>query len=142
MPSDVNLLRMEWRRRLGIGRFITDSVLLAHRSDDLSFVMATRFPGLSVRSANATGQATFKSGRGCPVSVYLDDMLIQPGALPGGRQPVWDLFPISGPTDLAGIEYYQDGAVPPQYRRLADMNAPNKAKMPCMAVVLLWSRWR
>ena len=143
MPSDVNLLRMEWRRQLGIGRFIADSVLLAHRSDDIPFLVQTRLPGLSARSSTLGSMVHFASRRGCPVSVYLDDLLITPAVLPNDPgTPYWDIFPISGPADLAGIEYYQDGAVPPQYRRLAQMGGVNKASMPCMAVVLLWSRWR
>jgi hypothetical protein len=138
---DLPLFLMERRRQMGIGRFITDSVLLAHRSDDLPTMLATRLPGLQA-STGFSNLVKFKSRRDCPVAVYLDDIRVTAQRDPYSRDSLYDLFPIVGPADLAGVEYYQDGAVPPQYRRFETSAALGRPALPCLAVVLLWSRWR
>jgi len=142
LPMDLPLFLFERRRQMGIGRFITDSVLLAHRSDDLSTMLASRLPGLEAR-IGFSNLVKFKSRRGCPVSVYLDDVRVPTQADPYSRgDTLYDLFPIVGPADLAGVEYYQNGTVPPQYRSLQTMRGVGQATLPCIAVILLWSRWK
>jgi hypothetical protein len=62
---DLPLFLMARRRQMGIGRFITDSVLLAHRSDALSFVLQQRLPGLNVYQGVGITSLVFSSGRNC-----------------------------------------------------------------------------
>ncbi|HYD52635.1 MAG TPA: carboxypeptidase regulatory-like domain-containing protein [Gemmatimonadaceae bacterium] len=124
----------ETRRRMGIGRFLTDTVLAKEKEHlKLPFVLANNLPGLvAVPDAARMGRyilvsrraaiVTSFSGRGsgglCGVDVYLD-----------GTQYRDDLDGID-PRTLGAVEHYAMTAAPPQYRRSTGS----------CHVVLLWTR--
>ena len=142
------LQEFDWRRRIGVGRYLTDRQLDSVASRDFQTVMTERFPGLQVISIG-TGRRILASTRGgcggdpsrlvnqyggkgssgggsgcqnsapCPVIVYLD----------GADQGEADLD-ILRTWDLAGIEYYSGSQVPVQYR----------ISGASCGVMLLWSR--
>jgi hypothetical protein len=121
----------EWRRRLGIGRFITDSVFQSEGTNDLATVLATRLLGLIIR--RGPGDRLMFSSSSCGrVEVYLDNVLVwpDPSELIRGAQRMRDTdFPHLAPRDLAGAEFYRAYSAPPQYR------PPGRG----CAVLLLWS---
>lgn len=149
-PS-IRMAEFESRRRMGIGRFLTDSVLRDDRSQSLQWVLATRFPGIkvvenSIESMQPSGLAADMS---CPVLIYIDgfqvtDVHRQPMKPPkqaGGRgglvatgvdQAPRALFPLDNirPDSLAGAEMYSRTTAPVQYKPLG-----NYCK-----VILLWTR--
>ena len=117
-PTSPYFAGFDARRRMGLGRFITDSMFEAERSNDLAVVLNTRLLGLQVRH-DAAGRLTFGSNSCMRVDVYVDDL----------RDSTRDFLPVS-PRELAGAEWYRSNAAPPQYRR------PGGAE----CVLLLWRR--
>lgn len=119
------------RRKIGVGRFLSDSVLTKEGHREMSLVLSMRFPGL--RAAWDNNEHRYKlmstrhqagSGGGsvnmsCPVDIYLDGMFFG-SALDG-------LYP----SDLEGVEYYPMTSAPPRYRRTTGS----------CSVLLLWSRY-
>jgi hypothetical protein len=45
----LGMREFEARRKLGIGRFLTDSILKEDRSQSMQWVLAMRIPGIKVR---------------------------------------------------------------------------------------------
>lgn len=131
--TDVNYTRYEWRRQMGIGRFIADSIFVAERHKELGTVLSTRLPGLVV-NRDLTNHLTFGSNSCGAVDVYVDDVLVYPdpstrNALARLRSRESDFPPLS-PIDLAGAEFYKGYSAPPQYR----------PRGRGCAVLLLWTR--
>jgi len=115
------------RMKMGIGRYVTDSVF--DREPDRSFaqIAALRFPGL-VLLTNAMGIEYLASVRSacskvvcarCAPQVMLDDAPLR-----------IDDFDLIRTWDLAGMEYYSGETMPVQYRR---------AGSEC-GLLLLWSK--
>lgn len=127
-PAPARLQEFVTRRRLGIGRFLTDSVLEKEGSRSLVLVLSMRFPGVRavpdpytathyhLVSTRGTGRL---GGLGCAVDVYLDGFLYM--------DDVDALYP----TEIAGVEFYTETTAPPQYRR---------GTGSCQ-VVLIWSKF-
>ena len=136
------------RRRMGIGHFLTDSILAKEADHDLAHALSIHLPSIRVERAKEPGHWTIvgmgttgimsKQGRGlspdsqalglCPVDIYLDGVFQSGDDANGGmaRQ-----LPEIMPRDVAGIELYNKGEAPPAYRRLG-----NACK-----VLLIWSRF-
>jgi hypothetical protein len=119
---------MEIRKRMGIGRFLTDVELDKDRDRDFPLVLTTRFPGLKTL-LDQSGNRVLASTRDqlgmtgvapCFVTVYLDGINLARGDMELVR--TWD---------LAAVEFYTMEQVPARYR----MNAYG------CGVVLLWSKW-
>jgi hypothetical protein len=90
----------EMRQRMGIGRFLTDSVLKAEKRTPIAQVMARRFPGFRVLgNDNGVG----KDNCGVP-DLYVD-----------GNKSVADLSIVTA-EDVAGVEFYTRASAPVQYR--------------------------
>jgi hypothetical protein len=122
----TRLKDFEIRRRTGLGRFVTDSVLEKEASRPLSLLISTRFPGIRVSSASPSGLSSMRFStaisRGanyCNIDVYLDDM------------PFREHIDAIRPWEVAGVEFYTMETAPPQYRR---------GTGSCQ-VILLWSKW-
>lgn len=120
----------ESRRRMGIGRFLTDSMLMADSTLPLADIIERHFPGLrSVAAGRTVGRLL--GGTVCALDVYID----------GARTStsMYSLGHASDATDLrfffggsvAGVEYYTDVSAPVQYRHQS---------MPC-GVLLIWLRY-
>lgn len=119
------------RRKVGIGRFLSDSVLAREGHREMSLVLSQRFPGLRAAWDNNEHRYKLMSTRhqpgsvggqvnmSCPVDVYVDGVFWG-GALEG-------LYP----SDLEGVEYYPMTSAPPQYRRTTGS----------CSVLLVWSRF-
>jgi carboxypeptidase family protein len=96
----------EVRRRMGIGRFLTDSILVKEPNTPIAEVMSRRFPGLRVVGYDRT-VASMSCGH---IDVYID------GDKTSWLSPdVTDLSSLVG-DDVAGVEYYARGSAPVQYR--------------------------
>jgi hypothetical protein len=119
---------VEARKRQGIGRFLGDEELNHDRDRDFQVSMSARFPGLKTlidkeghRVLASSRDAYGLSGIGpCPITIYLDDMLLESGDQDMIR--TWD---------LAAVEWYTGTQVPVRYRTHA---------YGC-GVMLLWSKW-
>jgi hypothetical protein len=113
----------ENRRRMGLGRFMTDSALRDERTHDLRYVLTTRFPGITT---TPHGERLVGMD-GCNILMYLDGykLAMKP-------KDAIDLHLIRT-NDLAGIEVYSLASAPVQYR-------PTTDGFYCK-VILLWSRW-
>ena len=129
MPA-ANLQEFNRRKRMGIGRFVEDTVFEKHRLEELVPLLPTLFagvratpdpemPGRYLLKSSRAGNSIRTAKRGCNVDVYLD-----------GFQVTRDLDLLK-PTDIAGAELYSMGSAPAQYRR------PSGG----CHVLLLWSRW-
>lgn len=131
----------EMRRAMGIGRFLTDSVLQKERTQPIASIMSRHFPGVysafmdrSVlrRNCDTRGAAPPRDGR---PDVYIDGVRYGLTEPPGGSRSsvppadALDLRFING-DDVAGVEYYTELSAPAQYRRPG---------MVC-GVVLIWLR--
>jgi hypothetical protein len=100
------------RLRMGIGRFLTDSVLAKEKNRDLALVLSMRFPGVRAQWCDSCHSYTLVSTRGsggllssaCGVDVYLDGLRL------GGDAMAMD------PGDLAGAELYSMASAPARYR--------------------------
>ena len=119
---------LEVRKRMGIGRFLTDTQLDKDRDRDFPLVLTTRFPGLKTL-LDSSGNRVLASTRDklgmtgvapCWVTVYLDGMELPRNDMEMVR--TWD---------LAAVEFYTMEQVPVRYRTRA---------YDC-GVVLLWSKW-
>lgn len=125
--ASLRLQAFENRKRMGIGRFVTDSVL--ERDPDRSFaeVAATHFPGLILQTdhfgvpyiMSMRPQCSAMGCGRCAPRVMLDDT-------PLSR----DAFDLIRTWDLAGMEYYSGNTMPVQYRI---------AGSDC-GLLLLWSK--
>lgn len=119
----TRLKDFEIRRRTGLGRFVTDSVLEKESSRPLSLLLSMRFPGIRAsggRLQSMRFSTTISRGAGnCGVDVYLDNMLYL------------DDIDAIRPWEVAGIEFYTMETAPVQFRR---------GTGSCQ-VVLLWSKW-
>jgi hypothetical protein len=132
-----HLDEFEARRRQGIGRFITDSVLAAEHAKSLQLLLVSHVPGLkvvgwgvkSMEPALNMGRGSRRSlrsgGEGCPVAIYVD-----------GFEVVDDVFDVVNldplhTEEVAGIEVYSRSTAPVQYRPMG-----NYCK-----VILLWMKW-
>ncbi len=129
----ARLAEFEQRRRMGIGRFLTDSALEREGNRSVALVLSMRFPGIrAAPDPDSPGHYALQSTRVntllphdaskfsavCKVDVYLDGIL-------------YNEYDSLFPTDLAGVEFYTMGTAPPQYRR---------GTGACQ-VMLLWSKW-
>ena len=119
---------VESRKRMGIGRFLSDVDLERDRDRDFQLMLSTRIPGLKTVTDNE-GHRVLASTRDnvgmggvapCYTTVYLDDMLLERADADMIR--TWD---------LAAVEYYDGLQVPARYRTRA---------YGC-GVLLLWSKW-
>lgn len=135
--ATVALLKLrdfEMRRGMGIGRFLTDSVLLQEHTEPVASIMARHFPGL-YSVGFGQGMRRWRNGVTCRPDVYIDGTRYGPATPPGGarspiRQPdALDLRFVNG-GDVAGVEYYTEASAPAQYRRPG---------MDC-GVILIWLR--
>ena len=124
------LREFEARRHMGIGRFVTDSVLEREGNRSLALVLSMRFPGIrAVQDLSSPNHYKLQSmrfgttiSRGaqfCSVDVYLDGMLY-----------LEDIDALH-PSEVAGVEFYSMESAPPQYRR---------GTGSCQ-VVLIWSKF-
>jgi hypothetical protein len=137
------LKEFDARRKLGIGRFFTDSVLTAHREQGLRMFLSSRVPGLVVWGNGVLARRGFKDLKAykelCAVLFHIDGHVFTPppaGAVHDGRlQTVRDTQTVDldefRMEDFAAIEVYMRAEAPPQYRPLGDY----------CTVVLLWSKW-
>ncbi len=129
----ARLQEFEMRRHMGIGRFLTDSVLEKEGDQSLAVALSMRFPGIhavpdktiatnyhlvSMR-ANTSSQKAGGFQLDCAVDVYLDGFLY------------YDDIDAISPREIAGIEFYAMGTAPPQYRR---------GTGSCQ-VMLIWSKY-
>ena len=138
LSGTLRLHDFELRRRMGIGRFLTDSALARQASQPIATIMAGHFPGVysawmdrGVMRRNCdTRLSPPRDGR---PDVYVDGVrlgLTQSNV--GSIVPpsdALDLRFIDG-ADVAGIEYYTEASAPAQYRRPG---------MVC-GVILIWLR--
>ena len=108
------------RERMGIGHFITDSVLASAHALPLSIVLASHVPGLrAIGSQVVSSEGDTRGGASCPVLTYVDGIRLNISI---------DAFHAD---DIAGIEVYSRAAAPVQYRPTGDY----------CTVVALWTRW-
>jgi len=146
----------ESRRKMGIGRFMTDSALRDDRSQSMQWVLASRFPGIQVRDhgIEAMEPSGFVGDMSCPVLIYVDGIKVSDVSrekaiqasiqrLAGGgggkgtlvpqpETPHREIFPLDNlrPDSLAGVEVYSRTTAPVQYKPLGTY----------CKVVLLWTR--
>ena len=117
----LKLQDFEMRRHMGIGRFLTDSVLQKERTQPIASIMARHFPGL-FSSGFDQRIGRMHGGLPCWPEVYVDGFRYSGDAL--------DLRFIDG-MDAAGVEYYTETSAPVQYRHLG---------MAC-GVILIWLKY-
>jgi hypothetical protein len=130
-PSGDNprIAEFDERRKIGLGRFLTQAELEKAEGRKMIDVLTSRFPGLrSVRLRNTRALA---SGRGvngprstvCFVRIVFDGVL---GANLVGLDEM-------DPSTIAAVEYYTPTNLPPQFNF--------EGNNPCGTLVL-WSRWK
>ena len=117
----LKLQDFEMRRRMGIGRFLTDSVLQKEATQPIASIMARHLPGLYSLGFDR-GIGRMHMGSRCRLEVYIDGVRYSGDAL--------DLRFIDG-VDVAGVEYYTETNAPVQYRHLG---------MAC-GVILIWLKY-
>src|SRR5512146_1043821 len=117
----LKLQECEMRRRMGIGRFLTDSVLQKEATQPIASIMARHLPGLYSLGFDQ-GIGRIHMGSRCRLEVYIDGVRHSGDAL--------DLRFIDG-VDVAGVEYYTATSAPVQYRHLG---------MTC-GVILIWLKY-
>jgi hypothetical protein len=116
---------------MGIGRFVTDSVLVSETTRQITDIMATHLPGIVVAGdGRAVARRVCVSPTGAPIHnarwpVYIDGVRASPRTSPDPT----DLRAISG-RDVAGVELYDAENAPVQYRELG---------LSC-GVLLIWLR--
>lgn len=123
----LRLQNFEMRRRMGIGRFLTDSVLLKERTQPIASIMARHFPGLFTVGFSQGIWRRWKGDVPCRPDTYVDG--VRYGPVRGKDDPL-DLRFIDG-EDVAGVEYYTEVSAPAQYRRPG---------MIC-GVILIWLKY-
>jgi hypothetical protein len=124
----LKLQDFEMRRHMGIGRFLTDSVLQREATQPIASIIARHVPGMyatmfdrSVLRRNCLTWGPLPPRDAAP-DVYIDDVLHRGDAL--------DLRFIDG-MDVSGVEYYTAASAPARYRRLG---------MSC-GVILIWLKY-
>jgi hypothetical protein len=129
----ARLQEFETRRHMGIGRFLTDSVLEKEGNLSLAVALSMRLPGIrAVPDTDIASHSRLVSTRinattpkragfqlNCAVDVYLDGFLY------------YDDIDAISPREIAGIEFYTIGSAPAQYRR---------GTGSCQ-VMLIWSKY-
>jgi hypothetical protein len=126
----ARLQEFEMRRHMGIGRFLTDSVLEKEGDQSLAVALSMRFPGIRAvpdspiathyKLVSMRQSTAISRGNGmCAVDVYLDGFLYR------------DDIDALSPREIAGIEFYAMGSAPPEYRR---------GTGSCQ-VMLIWSKY-
>jgi hypothetical protein len=128
--SSHNLLMgdFEVRRRMGIGRFLTDSVLRADSTQALATILERRILGL--RSV-ADGRVVRRLSCDGLIDVYIDGNRVSTSTYSLHAAPnETDLRFLYG-ADVAGVEFYTDVNAPVQYRHQS---------MAC-GVLLIWLRY-
>jgi hypothetical protein len=147
----------ETRRKLGIGRFLTESQLAKDANQEFALVAMTRFPGVRVVNDMSTGRLRIAStrgncGAGAPKPSESPPALRQNrlggGGGGGGGSSCFSARPcfvkmylddmqlgdteydIVRTWDLAGVEYYTGASMPAQYR----------VSGSACGVLLLWSK--
>lgn len=133
--SNLHMSEFEARRRMGIGRFLTDSMLRADSTQPLASIIERHVPGLySVDD----GRRVARRNTGSPqrrdclgFDVYVDGTRVSNSTYSLHPAPdETDLRFITG-ADVAGVEYYTDVSAPVQYRHQT---------MAC-GVLLIWLRY-
>jgi hypothetical protein len=137
------LQQFEDRRARGEGHFIAEDVFRANDERNLTSVLLSRVPGISMVPAARGGGAFLVSTRkacsgaqllGCKpcfVSIFLDGALLYDASTSNGTPPP-DATRFRN-AELAGAEYYGDGAsAPAQF---------NRTSSGC-GTLLLWTRER
>jgi hypothetical protein len=125
------------RQKLGLGVFMTDSVLHINRASYLSEVLR-RVPGVRltrgspeltpIYAYNARGSTGISRAGLCLFDVYLDGALVAGHSLPPGSGRSLNDFPL---TSVAAIEVYSGPAdVPIEYRNSTS----------ACGVILIWSQ--
>ena len=126
-----NLNGFEERRRAGFGHFISDSALRALEGETMSAVLA-RLPGATLQNGHLISTRVptkgpvlggHVAGLHCPVSVYLDGVLLTPP--PDFSKQSTDTY--------AGVEFYASNTTAPVW-----ISASNSQ----CGVLLLWTRER
>ena len=121
------------RKRMGIGRFVDDTVFEKHALRNIVLLLPQLLPGIRAQPLPPPGSYVLRStragnsimgGPGCAVDVYLDGFLLNTD------REATDLEAIH-PSEIAGAELYPMAAAPPQFRR----------QTGGCHVLLLWSRW-
>ncbi len=136
--DNPRIAEFEERRKMGIGRFVTQEELAKSEGRKMIDVIMGRIPGLR-HVSDARGRRTLVSGRGatrfslapCKVRIVMDGV---PGV-------VVDNIPMAGgleldaidPSTIAAMEYYTPATLPPQFNF--------EGNNPC-GTLLLWSRWK
>ncbi len=129
----------ESRLRQGKGHYITGAQLDSAPNRELSDVVAARLPGLRIQTApgaeqkvySMRGTTSFGSTKGCEALVFLDGVHLLDGDVSFIR-----------PGDLAGVEYYTESEIPPQYRIARSLPSkifPDEGDPGC-GVMLLWTK--
>lgn len=114
----------EARRRMGIGRFLTDSILQADSTKQLATIIERHLLGF--RSLG-DGRTVSRFNCGVP-DVYIDGArMFSRGLRPGPDETDLRLF---NGRDVAGVEFYTKTEAPVQYRRLSQ----------ACGVLLIWTR--
>jgi hypothetical protein len=122
----------EERRKMGMGRFITEAEL--RKSDSRSFTNVVRQSGAAVSCTRRSPIQCFvvnarSGGSGCALDVYLDGVALPPGTLGFDDR---DLEKIRI-DQIGAVEIYAStAAIPVEY---------NRTSKGC-GVMLLWSRFR
>jgi len=122
----------EMRRRMGIGRFITDSMLRADSTQPLANILEKRVIGLQ---SVADGRTVHRKNCG-QLDVYIDGTRVSTSVY--RLRASTPTIPLPDDTDLrvlyggdvAGVEYYTDVDAPVQFRHQT---------MSC-GVLLIWLR--
>jgi hypothetical protein len=137
---NLRMGEFEARRRMGIGRFLTDSILRADSTQPLAIILERRIPGLvSVNQGRTVARRTpgFDRRDCSGFDVYIDGERASTPAYSlsklASRIPApdeTDLRFFAG-RDVAGVEYYTDVEAPAQYRHQT---------MAC-GVLLIWLRY-
>ncbi|MGH7619921.1 MAG: hypothetical protein ACREPM_22130 [Gemmatimonadaceae bacterium] len=121
--------QFENRRRLGIGKFITDSILQADSTHQLTNILEQHIPQLySIDDGRRMAVRTAQQGRvDCSgFDTYIDGTRVSSSR--GGDET--DLRPLVG-GDVAGVEFYTNFNAPVEYRHQS---------MAC-GVLLIWLRY-
>lgn len=141
--ASSRLQQFEERRARGEGHFISEDVFRANDERNLTSVLLSRVPGISLVPAGRGGGAFLVSTRktcsgsqflGCQpcfVTIFLDGSLLYDASLSNGPAPPDATRFLN--SELAGAEYYADGgSAPAQF---------NRTGSGC-GTLLLWTRER
>jgi hypothetical protein len=129
-PSGDNprIAEFDERRKIGLGRFLTQAELEKAEGRKMIDVLTSRIPGL--RGVRVGNTRVLVSGRGassprrpvCPVRIVFDGVS---GANLVGLDEM-------DPSTIAAIEYYTPATLPAQFNF--------EGNNPC-GVLVIWSRW-